>query len=113
MSAQKFKVFCTFDNDWDLSEWNIEFRKRNITSRDELLGEIKGCHGIVVYSLITVDKNLLDAAGDQLKVFKSNFNFQFLFVRLLVRFIDQNDYFTKKQINRLYLMLRLDMITLI
>ena len=68
----KFKVYCTYKNDWDLSELNneidITINQQEILPRDELLSQVKGCHGLITNPRCRIDKEVLDAAGSQLKV---------------------------------------------
>lgn len=69
----KYKVYCTYANDWDIGDLNeeIEFKSNpnKILTREELLCEIKGCHGIVSNPKCPrIDAEVLDAAGNQLKV---------------------------------------------
>lgn len=73
MSAAKFQVYCTFNNplyfDHLNDEIDLKMNQNNILSREELLNQVRICHGILVDDRCTVDKMILDAAGSQLKVF--------------------------------------------
>lgn len=68
----KFKVFCTFKIDWDLSgltdEIDFTVNQKDSISREELLSKIKDCHGLITNPRCRIDKEVLDAAGDRLKV---------------------------------------------
>ena len=69
----KFKVFCSYKNDWELNEFDLDqvdvtINPSEYLSRDDLLREVKGCHGLITYPRCRIDKEVLDAAGDQLKV---------------------------------------------
>lgn len=76
--STKFKVYCTYKNDWDFSDLkdqiDIRVNQKDQLSREELLSELKGCHGIITNPRVRLDKEALDAAGDQLKVFLFNKN---------------------------------------
>lgn len=72
MSTKKFKVYCTYKNDWDLGELkehcDVRINQNETLSRDELLSEVKGCHGLITNPRCRIDKEVLDAAGNELKV---------------------------------------------
>ena len=48
---------------------NLAMNESNTISRNEFLAQVKDCHGIICTPLQKIDKELLDAAGKQLKAF--------------------------------------------
>ena len=72
MSVTKFKVFCTFKYNWnmaDLPNIDLKVNPGDSLPREELLKEIKGCHGLICNPRsCKIDAELLDSAGEQLIV---------------------------------------------
>lgn len=70
--SNKFKVYCTYKNDWDLNELSreIDFRanQNEILPREELLREVKNCDGLITNPRCRIDKEVLESAGSKLKV---------------------------------------------
>ena len=72
MEEKKFKVYCSFNYNWKISEFkNIDLKVNpgNFLSREDFLREIKGCHGLICNAKsCKIDAEALDAAGEQLIV---------------------------------------------
>ena len=70
MSNNRFKVYSTFKFEWDLNEKEVDLRVNlnHTLAREELLREVKGCHGIITSPRVPLDKEVISTAGDQLKV---------------------------------------------
>jgi lactate dehydrogenase-like 2-hydroxyacid dehydrogenase len=72
MDEKKFKVYCTFKFNWDISAFeNIDLKVNpgNSLPREDLLRDIKGCHGLICNPRsCKIDAEALDAAGEQLIV---------------------------------------------
>lgn len=72
----KFKVFCTYKanlNPSDFEHVNLKINQNSALTRDELLNEVNGCHGILSNPRCPrIDAEILDAAGPQLKVISTS-----------------------------------------
>lgn len=71
----KIRVFVTlpFESKEGLeilhsSNFDIVINQELPLSREKLLREVRGCHGLICFPCDQIDKELIDFAGDQLKV---------------------------------------------
>lgn len=76
MTDKKFKIFCSYKTDLkqdDFKNVEIKINTESILTRERLLQEIKGCHGILSNPRCPkIDAEVLDAAGTQLKVISTS-----------------------------------------
>lgn len=70
MSSNRFKVYSTYRNEWNLDkkEFDLRVNQNHTLAREELLKEVKGCDAIITSPRFPLDKEVIEAAGDQLKV---------------------------------------------
>lgn len=72
----QFKIFCTYKtalNEVDFPECSIKINENPVLSREDLLREVNGCHGILSNPRCPkIDAEVLDAAGSQLRTISTS-----------------------------------------
>ncbi len=70
--SKNFTVFCTYKatlNASDFPDVHLKINQKSVLTREELIQQVKGCHGILSNPRCPrIDAEVLDAAGSQLKV---------------------------------------------